>query len=170
MSPQDPLEQLLQELLQVLPQVLPQAFRENLYDLCNKWANFSYDVVTEVHDYGRNGEEEGVHYVHDWVEPPTRSFYDYLVEDFIPWFIEARNAYNPLVIAQDNIINYISESYRLRCCRAGEHHDVTRTNPRNDGSVDRTEHMSFRDRFAIHRTLSGVDPRRDLTHTRYWLL
>ena len=152
-----------------LTQKFPPELQNLLEELVCKWDAFNYDKVIETHVH--DGKEElRVFYVHEWVEPPTKSFRDFVNDQFTKWYfgvyLHNRSKYNMPDITADEI----NLMYRYDCLINGEHRDQARENPRDNGNVDEIVHLQWEELFRPTRTMSGVDPKKDLWHTKYWLL
>ena len=149
---------------------LPKELHPKLYNafeyLCEKWENFRYDKVTRVKKIRVNGEES-IYYVHEWVDPPTKSFRDYVIDTFIPKvkLLEIGEATDATVSMHLSTACYW---YRYDSCIKHEHSEITPMNPRENGDVDESR--------VIEESSTRLPPTRVpamrsvLDYTEYWLL
>lgn len=159
---------LTQEHVHEIPREFPRYLRELIDELAGKWDNFTYDKVIETHVYVGE-EEKNVYYIHQWVDPPTKSFRDFVEDEFSRWYFEVfipyRSKYDIPLEADE-----INQMYRDLCLSGGEHYVNSRINPRENGVVDEVVHKQMNDLCRPTRTVAGFPPDRNLWETKYWLL
>ena len=152
---------------QRLPIELPPKLHNSFEVLCEKWDDFSYDKVIRVQLVNENNEELRVFYVHEWVEPPTKSFREYIIDTFIP----KNNLLEKDDITDEELSRYLEIAcywYRNACCVKRERSVIKDTNPRESGIIDENRIVVSRmTRSMPTRTPAMMGP---LDHTKYWLL
>ena len=151
-----------------LPMELPPKLYNALEDLCIKWDEFSYDKVIRKH-YIKDGEEIDVWYVHEWVDPPTKSFREFLLESVIPKHFTPKCVNLMSDLEMKLIIQGVCATFRDKYLRkqGAEHCEEYDDNPRENGIVDSEEYIRVDAGDQPSRTMTCIGP---LGYTEYWLL